>query len=38
MLRAVLIVFLGLALAGCDGIPANEIDPEHRDEDRGGDY
>lgn len=38
MLRVVLALMVGLALAGCDGFPANEIDPEHRDEDRGGDY
>lgn len=38
MLRMTVILLLGLVLAGCDGIPANEIDPEHRDEDRGGEY
>ena len=38
MLRMTVILLLGLVLAVCYSIPANEIDPEHRDEDRGGDY
>ena len=38
MRQLMMMVLLSLTLAGCEGFPANEIDPEHRDEDRGGDY
>ena len=38
MKRAIIALIAVLTLVGCEGFPANEVDPEHRDEDRGGDY